>query len=252
MFRLSSSSQITLQPIPRVWAVVSSPADAATYGDETDSDEDGLTNLEEGLLGTDPYNGDSDFDDLDDKYEVDNDLDPLDPDLNDDGLADYLEITVEGVSDIHRDTDGDGTENIYDSDNDNDGVNDGLDLSPFSRTGVRDVFTFHIKTSGKPTYIDVALRPENTDHLTLPDKAWDWPFDDRGQMQDIDGTEEDLKCVPVLELKLDQIDDLISDEDAEAYGIFMSGGYAYVPLSQVKDGGETVALSGADVHSGIR
>ncbi|MEX0568307.1 MAG: hypothetical protein Q6363_003995, partial [Candidatus Njordarchaeota archaeon] len=46
----------------------------------TDSDMDGLYNIEEYELGTDPKNSDTDGDGFSDKEEIDAGTDPLDPD----------------------------------------------------------------------------------------------------------------------------------------------------------------------------
>ncbi|MBP1909961.1 hypothetical protein [Methanolobus bombayensis] len=57
------------------------------YGPDTDGD--GIPDSVELILGTDINKTDSDFDQLDDLFEISNDLDPLEPDSNYDGLADY-------------------------------------------------------------------------------------------------------------------------------------------------------------------
>jgi hypothetical protein len=67
----------------------------------TDSDRDGLTDAEEGELGTDPHARDSDRDGVSDAWEVYGDTDPLDPDTDDDGLTDgeeWVEPPVTGYS----------------------------------------------------------------------------------------------------------------------------------------------------------
>ena len=106
----------------------------------TDTDGDGLYDSVEAVLGTDFNNTDSDFDQLNDYYEAKNGLDPLEPDSNKDGIPDYFEVTG-----VPLDLDGDGFPNAWDFDNDGDGVSDGLDLSPFSRSTLDDNFHFNIK-----------------------------------------------------------------------------------------------------------
>ena len=69
--------------------------------EEFDSDNDGLTDGEENLLGTDPNNPDSDYDgitdfnevnyDNDGSYNPSTDLNPLDNDTDDDGMSDGWE-----------------------------------------------------------------------------------------------------------------------------------------------------------------
>ena len=69
-------------------------------GDACDDDIDGegLSNAQEALHGTDPYNADSDGDDLNDYDEIFvHGTDPLDPDSDGDGASDYDEIFVYGT-----------------------------------------------------------------------------------------------------------------------------------------------------------
>ncbi len=85
-----------------------------------DTDGDGLTDEEEGTLGTDPNNPDTDGDGLGDGEEVrDYSTDPLNPDSDDDGLEDGQE--VEGPDGV-RET-GDETD-PNDPDSDDDGLSD--------------------------------------------------------------------------------------------------------------------------------
>ena len=101
----------------------------ATTDPLLDSDGDGLTDLEEGALGTDPADPDSDDDGLLDGAEgpVDSDgdglVDPLDPDDDNDGLP----TVEEGDADI----DGDGLGNHLDLDSDGDGALDAVDPAPY-------------------------------------------------------------------------------------------------------------------------
>ena len=101
--------------------------------DQVDSDGDGLKNVDEETLGTDPHNPDTDGDGLTDKQEVDIHLDPLDADTDDDGLADG----ADGMDD----PDGDRLVNARDPDSDDDGVLDGTEtgktapIEPFEYTG---------------------------------------------------------------------------------------------------------------------
>ncbi|TPG65701.1 ZirU family protein [Pseudomonas arsenicoxydans] len=80
----------------------------------TDTDGDGLTDTEEGVIGTDPTKPDTDGDGLTDKEEVDNGSNPLDPndpvngtDTDGDGLTDTEEGVI-GTDPTKPDTDGDG------------------------------------------------------------------------------------------------------------------------------------------------
>lgn len=76
-------------------------------GDE-DFDEDGLTNLEEYTVSTNPWNDDSDGDELKDGEEINTyGTDPLKKDTDDDGLEDNDEISF-GTDPTNPDTDGNG------------------------------------------------------------------------------------------------------------------------------------------------
>jgi hypothetical protein len=85
-----------------------------------DSDADGLSDLREAQLGTNPNNSDSDADGLPDGYEVNNLLNPLDPtdaqlDSDADGLSNFDEFTLGTL--------------VNDPDTDKDGLNDGAEVN---------------------------------------------------------------------------------------------------------------------------
>ncbi len=205
---------------------------------KTDTDGDGLPDSVEAVLGTDFNNTDSDFDMLDDYNEsVFYESDPLEPDSNHDGLSDYFEVTdVDSL-----DADGDGFSNIWDLDNDDDGVTDSIDLSPYSHSGINDSFLFDIKTNGNPTYVTFQIKPQNPDNLRLPLQDWDWPYDEKGQMKDLDNSTDDIKLIPMLELRSNVIPD---QSDLLEYGIVVSSDRLYIPLTVVKDYGTNVAFGG--------
>lgn len=110
---------------------------------DSDSDDDGLNDGDEvQIYGTNPLTNDSDSDQLPDKYEIENNFDPLDPsdadaDLDEDGLTNIEEYT-EGTNPRNSDSDGDslgdGDElNLYntnplDSDTDQDQLSDNYEL----------------------------------------------------------------------------------------------------------------------------
>src|SRR6266498_1572995 len=59
-----------------------------------DPDHDGLTNLQEYQLGTDPNNPDTDGDGVPDGQEVKNGTNPLNPDTDGDGMTDGVEVKL--------------------------------------------------------------------------------------------------------------------------------------------------------------
>ena len=102
---------------------------------DADTDDDGLTDDAEVELGTDPLNADTDGDDLMDGDEGTVGTDPFDPDTDDDFLSDGDEVEI-GTDPLASDTDGDGLTDgeeeaigtdPLDADTDGDGVSDGED-----------------------------------------------------------------------------------------------------------------------------
>jgi len=76
-----------------------------------DTDGDGLTDVVEAALGTDPNNPDTDGDGLTDGEEVNTVMtDPLNADTDGDGLTDGEEVNTYGTLPNNVDTDGDGTD----------------------------------------------------------------------------------------------------------------------------------------------
>ena len=101
-----------------------------------DSDGDGLGDLQELRLGTNPNNPDSDGDGLNDGQEVAIGTNPLNPDTDGDGLSDGEEVVI-GTDPLNPDTDGDGLNdgdetdlgtNPLNPDTDGDGVSDGQEI----------------------------------------------------------------------------------------------------------------------------
>lgn len=76
---------------------------------DTDSDGDGVTDYQEGLVGTDPNNPDTDGDGLTDGQELKQyQSDPMNPDSDGDGLKDGEEVNNYGTNPNSKDTDSDG------------------------------------------------------------------------------------------------------------------------------------------------
>jgi Ca2+-binding RTX toxin-like protein len=187
--------------------------------DASDCDADGLSNLQEQAIGTDPNQADTDGDSISDDVEVHGARyrgsawfsNPLEADTNRDGRPDgnewFVDANGDGAPDtagdgapIMRDTDGDGTPDLFDTDDDNDGVPDRLDLAATVSTGqlgapaagdfsATTPFSMTVANAapGQTVFVDFQLRPRNLDHLWFAYNVLDWPTDRQGQIQDADG-----------------------------------------------------------------
>jgi hypothetical protein len=180
---------------------------------QNDNDGDGLTNEQEGVIGTDPENPDTDADGVRDGVEVNgvNDTDPLDPDSDDDGLCDGggagggqcapgEDVNGNGITEVtetsptNPDTDGDGlgdglevgsdfengATNPLDPDTDDDGLNDGEEDA--NGNGARDA------NETDPTVFDTDGGGEGDgSEVTNGRDPVDNPADDFGDGRDDDG-----------------------------------------------------------------
>ena len=104
-----------------------------------DADNDGLTNLQEFIQGTNPTLSDTDNDGLTDGDEINNyNTNPLEADSDNDGLSDGLEVLNYHTDPLKSDSDDDGLTdeeeintyitNPLSSDSDNDGLSDGFEV----------------------------------------------------------------------------------------------------------------------------
>ncbi len=113
---------------------------SSPFGGE-DTDGDGLSDLDEGLLGTDPLKPDTDGDGLTDYQEVKSGTDPTNPDTDGDGLDDYQELAYWRTNPFREDTDHDGLTDgdevhVYETDpryadSDGDRLNDGDEINVY-------------------------------------------------------------------------------------------------------------------------
>lgn len=225
---------------------------------DKDSDEDGLPDEVEKVLGTDPEIPDTDEDELSDYYEAAHGLNPLNPDTNNDGVSDYNEILIYGeveegkneedYLDIDMDTDDDGAPNTEDRDNDGDSVMDGLDISPFSYGDVQEYYEITLNTgpsSTNPKYVDFQIQPQNLDDIYNKIQTYDWPYDQEGNIQDSEYSTEDMTIKPMAEVEFnDPEHDLPSDEDCVKYGMIKKDNKLWISLVTVEDNGKKVALAG--------
>ena len=150
--------------------------------DILDSDQDGLDNLRESRLGTDPFDPDTDDDGLIDSEEVTPGgdgwvTDPLDADTDDDGIADGEESTIgrDGhiTNPLDPDTDGDGLSDGLETSAQgvSGGVSDGLGI-PYDGTGASFSADTDPTTQTDPTRAD-------TDNGGVPDGLEDTDGDGR-------------------------------------------------------------------------
>jgi hypothetical protein len=225
---------------------------------DIDTDGDGLNDALELCLGTNPYNADTDGDGLSDKLELDGFFlngqqwysDPLKPDSNEDGIPDYLEWAAADSPfgrAAHADLDGDGIPNVWDDDDDGDGVPDALDLSPFAVTEYTSVVNLTTQGSSFDGYqfIEVQVQPLDPNHLHYSTTALDWPFDELGNIQDLDNSLEDLRLTPYLKVKTN----VQTTPELEAqYGFVSSESDGLItllaPLTPVEENGAIYAFYG--------
>jgi hypothetical protein len=126
--------------IPDDWKIAHGfdPSDPSVAGQDTDGD--GLTNLQEFQLGTDPRNPDTDGDGVPDGEEVKRGTNPLNADTDGDGLTDAEEIRL-GTNPLNPDTDGDGIP---------DGIEVKLGLNPLVPDPTNTVQGHVVDQSGSP------------------------------------------------------------------------------------------------------
>lgn len=231
-------------------------ADSEFSPDNTaDSDQDGLTDYQECLLGTDLFYADTDGDAIMDTQEVQGFVlpnqtrrwytDPRELDSNRDGIGDTQEWFVNaGSNNTPGDMDGDNMPDLFDDDNDGDGVLDKIDLSPFrASTSFTENAPLSLILNGlepnRPAFVEFQLRPTNRDHLWYAFNVLDWPQgDEEGQMRDVDGAtfadmaaagedfapadeNGDLKLIPMLEILITgEPDHLPSPAELDNYRIY--------------------------------
>ncbi len=176
-----------------------------------DSDDDDLTDFVENCYGTNYLLADSDYDLIPDGVELAGFQhasrtwygNPLTGDSNGDGLPDSNEWPAPHGTAPSVDVDGDGIPNIWDGDSDGDGVPDGDDISPFVVTTAKPAMTLNIADDGSDVFrtIELQIQPENPAHLRYTLTQLDWPYDEQGQMRDLNNSTDDIRLVPFLEIE---------------------------------------------------
>jgi len=142
---------------------VKKPKPKTVINSYTDTDNDGLLDSQEKILGTNPLKRDSDGDTVSDAIEIgmdvnspqdsdhDNIIDALDPDDDNDGVLTKLEDLNNDGSPINDDTDDDGVPNYLD------GNDDGDDKLTIVEGGLKDT-----DNDGLLDYLDIEDGHENS------------------------------------------------------------------------------------------
>ncbi|MEY4174028.1 MAG: hypothetical protein RI900_1193, partial [Actinomycetota bacterium] len=245
-----------------------------------DTDGDGLTDFVEERIDTGVDAADSDADGVNDHDEVVGFTvggvkwfgDPNEADSNGDSVPDGQEWGV--------DTDVDGVPDAFDADDDNDLVPDRVDLgrdlavgqaTPFSK-----VSPFELQVNGLtatealPTMVQFQLRPSNAARMQAAALKMDWPAaDNQGQVQDVNGSTDDMRLVPMLEIVVPNANLLPAATSTGANGKGVrpeldklnvgynptdntkTSWYAYVPLTEVEDpdSGTQAAFAGRMLYN---
>ena len=162
---------------------------------QTDTDGDGLPDMQEIQLGTNPQNPDSDGDGVSDKQELDNGTDPLNPDTDGDGLSDGDEIrwgTNPKAIDSDGDTLSDGQEvhvlgtSPVNPDTDGDGLPDNTDPDPGAPPTPTATFTATPPATSTPTATATATATPEPPHAPAIDNTYGIPlFDEQVKLVDI-------------------------------------------------------------------
>jgi hypothetical protein len=124
---------------------IDSDSDGDRIGDlkDEDDDNDGISDVEEARLGTDPAKSDTDGDGISDKEEVDAGTNPTKQDTDSDGLPDNQEKAL-GTNPNDADSDNDGIADGEEvrlhldpkkSDSDGDGIPDGQEVATGGNSG---------------------------------------------------------------------------------------------------------------------
>ncbi|MBK6432888.1 hypothetical protein [Candidatus Amarolinea dominans] len=168
-----------------------------------DSDDDGLSDFVENCYGTNYLLADTDFDGVPDGVETTGFEhngrhwygNALNGDTNGDGLSDAAAWSQPTGTAPAVDVDGDGIPNLWDGDSDGDGVPNGQDLAPFAVTPSKPAMTLNIADDGFDGYrtIELQIQPQNPAHLRYTLTTLDWPYDEQGQMRDLDGSSQDVR-----------------------------------------------------------
>jgi PKD repeat protein/nitrous oxidase accessory protein NosD len=224
---------------------------------DVDTDQDGLSDFDEGCYGTDYLEVDTDGDtitdtleiqeiqgvDWDSKYRTSN---ALKADSNRDGLPDGVEWPAPWGEAPGWDPDGDNIPNTWDDDNDGDGVPDSEDLSPFAVGVYRSSLSVQVVDWNRQgyQYIEFQLQPQDPDHLRYTTTWLDWPDNDtEGNVTSRISDAQDLHLVPFLDVETAAIP---GEELRTHYGLVLmqESGHLLIPLFAQGSGGAINSFAG--------
>ena len=237
-----------------------------TPGDDTDGDL--LTDTVEYCLGTLADNADTDGDSIPDGTEVLGfdlgsthwDSDPLNSDSNRDGIPDTREwsktLTPNGLA-VTDDIDSDGIPNIWDEDDDGDEVPDAFDISPNALTDY--TTEFNLTTQGTMTTgteaIEIEVQPLEKDHLRYSTTVLDWPYDEEGNIRDLNDSKLDLRLTPFLLVttNVQPTQELLEQYGTKAwYDEEQGKNVLLITLQPLEDGGAVYAFYGKVAYEAVQ
>lgn len=236
--------------LPAWWEISYGLSDSDAEDADLDLDSDGLSNLQEYLLGTYPDNTDSDADDLSDFDEVNtHNTSPLAEDTDADGINDGAEINQHGTNPLSHDTDEDGFSDsdeifIYETDpNDAESLPDAISsltesfedgVTPFWRT-VTDSNADWAVTSAHAADGSMSLKSGNISHSQYSAVQIEGLFTDGTLTFSARVSAE--SCCDKLYIYLNDVQQIvISNSGWETYEISLSNGENVIEWRYRKDG----------------
>ncbi|MEM8862733.1 MAG: hypothetical protein AAGD96_30860, partial [Chloroflexota bacterium] len=245
----AAPDQVEAQPASlQAQAAANNPNACGTGSTTADTDLDGTSDFVEKCLGTNPFSIDTDLDGITDTLEINGFVftdtqnithtiytNPLELDSNSDGLDDFIESPSPIGLAPSIDPDGDNLPNHWDPDNDGDGVNDDVDIDPFTKSDYQPNFSIRTGLNGSNydgfQYIEFQVQPQDQSRFQLLTTELDWPYDDEGTIQARNVARQDeLTFAPMLKIETN----VVPDEFRRAYGVTViqqgEKDYMYVDL----------------------
>ena len=188
------------------------------------------------------------------------DSDPLNSDSNRDGIPDTREwsktLTPNGLA-VTDDIDSDGFPNIWDEDDDGDEVPDAFDISPNALTDY--TTEFNLTTQGTMTTgteaIEIEVQPLEKDHLRYSTTVLDWPYDEEGNIRDLNDSKLDLRLTPFLLVttNVQPTQELLEQYGTKAwYDEEQGKNVLLITLQPLEDGGAVYAFYGKVAYEAVQ